>query len=146
RYSIYSQEIQLPPTLANCNNIPGPNFNPTPSYANLFGVPPGGSINGVTDTSGIGLWCYSDGEASLPVRKELASGKSLTSAVGYSLSYNTLDNNRNPTNGLLIDWRQDFAGVGGDVSYLKSVIDAKYYMPLVSDIVGITRFQAGVLN
>ncbi len=146
RYSIYQQEIQLPGTLANCNNIPGPNFNPTPSYANLFGVPPGGSINGVTDSSGIGLWCYSDGEASLPVRKELAGGKTLTSAVGYSLSYNTLDNNRNPTNGLLVDWRQDFAGLGGDVNFVKSVIDAKYYMPFVSDIVGITRFQAGVLN
>ncbi len=48
------------------------------------------------------------------------SGSTLTSAVGYSLDYNTLDNNKNPTDGLLIDFKQDFAGVGGDVSYLKS--------------------------
>ena len=56
-----------------------------------------------------------DGEASLPVRKELQSGKTLTSSVGYSLNYNTLDNNKNPTDGLLVDFKQDFAGVGGDV-------------------------------
>src|SRR6201999_485429 len=93
-----------------------------------------------------GYGCYGDGEASLPVRQELAQGATITSLVGYTLNYNTLDNNKNPTNGLLVDWRQDFAGVGGDVSYLKSTIDAKYYTPLVSDIVGIIHLQGGMLN
>jgi outer membrane protein insertion porin family len=102
--------------------------------------------NGATDASGVGLWCYSDGEASLPVRKELASGKTLTSSVGYSLNYNTLDNNKNPTDGLMIDFKQDFAGLGGDVTYLKSAVDAKYYMPLVADIVGLVHVQGGILN
>jgi outer membrane protein insertion porin family len=108
-------------------------------------------VNGVlpapaTDASGIGLWCYSDGEASLPVRKELQSGKVLTSALGYSLNFNTLDNNRNPTDGLLVDFRQDFAGVGGDVTYLKTAGDLKYYTPLVSDIVGLIHLQGGILT
>ncbi|HXI07217.1 MAG: outer membrane protein assembly factor BamA [Bradyrhizobium sp.] len=150
RYSIYQQEIQLPDALRNCNNIIGGNgilaFNPTPSFANLNGYPNGSTQFGATDTSGIGLWCYSDGEASLPVRKELQSGKVLTSALGYSLNYNTLDNNRNPTDGLLIDFRQDFAGVGGDVTYLKSAADLKYYTPLVADIVGLIHLQGGMLN
>ncbi len=39
----------------------------------------------------------------------------LTSLVGYNLTYNTLDNNRSPTSGLVVDFKQDFAGVGGDV-------------------------------
>ena len=95
---------------------------------------------------GNGLWCYGDGEASLPVRKELQSGRILTSALGYSLNYNTLDNNKNPTDGLLVDWKQDFAGVGGDVSYIKSAVDVKYYTPLVSDIVGLIHLQGGILN
>jgi len=151
RYSIYQQSISLPFYLDNCNNIAPNNgliaFNPSPAFVNTL---PGGAATanamGAVDASGIGLWCYSDGEASLPVRKELASGKTLTSAVGYSLSYNTLDNNKNPTDGLLIDFRQDFAGVGGDVSYLKTQFDGKYYMPLVSDIVGLVHLQAGILN
>ena len=96
--------------------------------------------------SGTGLWCFSDGEASLPVRKELANGATITSSIGYSLNYNTLDNNKNPTDGLLIDFKQDFAGVGGDVTYLKSAIDAKYYTPLVADIVGLLHVQGGILN
>jgi outer membrane protein insertion porin family len=146
RYSIYQQEITLPSYLANCNNnqfladgvTPNPAFNPSPAFANATGIALAPSTNG--------LGCYNDGEASLPVRKELASGKTLTSALGYTLTYNTLDNNKNPTDGLLIDFRQDFAGVGGDVSYLKTVADAKYYQSLVSDLVGLVHLQGGILN
>jgi outer membrane protein insertion porin family len=94
----------------------------------------------------VGLFCYSAGQASLPVREELAGGPSLTSSVGYSLDYNTLDNNKNPTDGLFIDFKQDFAGLGGNVSYLKSAIDAKVYTPLVSDVVGLLHVQGGILN
>ncbi|WP_024506924.1 outer membrane protein assembly factor BamA [Bradyrhizobium sp. ARR65] len=154
RYSLYQQSISLPYYLDNCNNNPNNAslaFNPSPAWvqANAPGVGPGGSVTsgGQTATdSGLGLWCYSDGEASLPVRKELAGGSSLTSALGYTLDYNTLDNNKNPTDGLLIDFKQDFAGVGGDVTYLKSQIDGKYYTPLVADIVGLIHLQAGMLN
>jgi outer membrane protein insertion porin family len=153
RYSIYRQEITLPSQLANCNMNSANSllaFNPSPAFADLAGVGPGGSITSggqtATDTSGTGLWCYSDGEASLPVRKELQGGKTLTSALGYSLNFNTLDNNKNPTDGLLIDFKQDFAGVGGDVSYIKTAIDAKYYTPLVADIVGLIHAQGGILN
>jgi len=149
RYSITRQEITLPQTLANCNNTIGGSFvgnqgflpfNPTPAFVAANGA------NGAVDPTGLGLFCFSDGEASLPVRKELAQGASITSAIGYSLNYNTLDNNKNPTEGLLVDFRQDFAGIGGNVSYLKSAIDAKYFTPLVSDIVGIVHLQGGILN
>ena len=145
RYSVYQQEITLPYYLGNCNNVqfladgvtPNPAFNPSPAFANA---------NGIDLSSTTGLGCYSDGEASLPVRKELANGKTLTSALGYSLTYNTLDNNKNPTDGLIIDFKQDFAGVGGDVTYLKTVADAKYYQSLVSDLVGVVHLQGGVLT
>jgi outer membrane protein insertion porin family len=147
RYSIYDQKITLPSYLDNCNNNPtnGLPFNPSPAWVAANGAAQATAL-GAVDLSGVGLWCYSDGEASLPVRKELANGATITSAVGYSLDYNTLDNNKNPTDGLLIDVRQDFAGVGGDVTYLKSAMDAKFYTPLVADIVGLIHLQGGILT
>ncbi|MCA6109121.1 outer membrane protein assembly factor BamA [Bradyrhizobium cenepequi] len=148
RYSIYQQKISLPYQLANCNNNPSNGllaFNPSPAWVEANGAAAANAL-GATDASGLGLWCYSDGEASLPVRKELQNGKAITSALGYSLNYNTLDNNKNPTDGLLVDFKQDFAGVGGDVSYIKSAIDVKYYTPLVADIVGLIHAQGGILN
>ena len=141
RYSIYQQEIQLPANLANCNNNAANGllaFNPSPAFI--------AANPGTIDPTGTGLGCYFDGEASLPVRKELQAGKTLTSAVGYTLNYNTLDNNKNPTDGLIVDFKQDFAGVGGDVTYLKSAVDAKYYAPLVADLVGLIHVQGGILN
>jgi outer membrane protein insertion porin family len=148
RYSVTRQEITLPTTLANCNNTIGGSqvgnnflpFNPTPAFVQANGA------NGAVDASGVGLFCFSDGEASLPVRKELANGASIASAIGYSLNYNTLDNNKNPTEGLLVDFRQDFAGLGGNVSFLKTAVDAKYFTPLVADIIGIVHMQGGILN
>jgi outer membrane protein insertion porin family len=47
---------------------------------------------------------------------------------------------------LLVDFKQDFAGVGGDVSYLKTVLDTKYYTALVSEIVNVIHLQGGILN
>jgi outer membrane protein insertion porin family len=148
RYSLYQQKISLPSYLDNCNNNPNNSllaFNPSPAWVAANGTA-AALANGATDSSGTGLWCYSSGQASLPVRLELSQGASITSALGYTLNYNTLDNNKNPTDGLLVDFRQDFAGVGGDVSYLKSTIDTKYYTPFVSDIVGLFHVQAGILN
>ncbi|NEV78782.1 MULTISPECIES: outer membrane protein assembly factor BamA [unclassified Rhodopseudomonas] len=136
RYSLYRQEITLPSYLNNCNNIPGAGFFPTPQYI---------AANNLQATYGV-LGCYGDGEASLPVRIGLAGGAYWTSSLGYTLTYNTLDNIKNPTDGLLVDLRQDFAGVGGDVKFIKTAFDAKYYTSLVSDLVGLVHLQAGNLS
>jgi outer membrane protein insertion porin family len=143
RYSLTEQSITLPGTLDDCNNRAGPNFLPTPAFINqaLGGVDPTGNAQ-----AGLLPGCLVDGQSSLPVRVELAQGAEWVSAIGYTLSYNTLDNNKNPTDGLLLDFKQDFAGVGGDVSYLKSTIDGKYYAPLVADVVALVHLQAGSLN
>ena len=146
RYSIYQQQVSLPSYLDNCNNTTNGIFNPSPAFANTAAGQALIQSLGAVDPTGTGLWCYSDGEASLPVRKELANGSTITSAVGYTFDYNTLDNNKNPTDGLLVDWKQDFAGVGGDVTYLKSALDVKYYTPLVADIVSIIHLQGGVMT
>jgi outer membrane protein insertion porin family len=143
RYSLYQQSISLPAALDNCNNLSGNLFTPAYIQAKF------GSLNNDPSgnfQSGFLPGCLADGESSLPVREELASGAEWVSSVGYSLNYNTLDNNKNPTDGLLLDFKQDFAGVGGDVSYLKSAIDAKYYTPLVADLVGLIHLQTGMLN
>jgi outer membrane protein insertion porin family len=152
RYSIYQQSITLPSTLNDCNNLLGPNFLPTPAYISNGGPGISRDANGnpidPTGNSQAGLapGCLAFGQASLPVREQLAKGAETVSMVGYSLDYNTLDNNKNPTDGLLVNFKQDFAGVGGDASYLKSTVDAKYYAPLIGDAVLLVRGQTGMLN
>lgn len=125
RYSISRQEISLPAWYQNCNNgIPLGQITPP---------------NTIPD-------CFVDGEASVPVKAGLAFGGVLTSSAGATLTYNTLDNNKNPTSGILAAWSEDFAGLGGDVRYIKSTGDVKFYTPIVSDIVGLIHVQGGILN
>src|SRR5207302_4027265 len=124
--------------LQNCNNV-NPDFInafPTPDKAPLVSPIPGGTQ----------LDCFADGEASLAVRRELTKGAVLSSMVGYDLSYNTLDNNRNPTSGILAILRQDFAGVGGDVSYLRTTANVKSYYEVLPDVVGLLSLQGGIIN
>jgi outer membrane protein insertion porin family len=141
RYTIYQQEITLPSYLDNCNNL-SPNFIttfPTPSaFASGDFIAAWLAAGSPSQTN-----CYQDGEASLAVRKELAAGPVIASAVGYTLAYNTLDNGRAPTQGLLVEFKQDLAGAGGDVHNLKSTIDARIYDEIFPDVVGVLRGQAG---
>jgi outer membrane protein insertion porin family len=147
RYSVYVQDIQLPSTLNNCNNI-------NPDFVNTFPTPTG--INAATAIGGP-FWpgyagavaagsqtsCLADGEASLPIVAELANGQSLTSAPGYGIVYNSLDNNKNPTSGIYFNFGQDFAGAGGDTAYMKTAMDLRTYYEVASDLVGILHLQAG---
>jgi outer membrane protein insertion porin family len=72
-----------------------------------------------------------------------AQGQQITSAIGYSLTYNTLDNVNDPRNGMLAVFRQDFAGVGGDSQYVRQSLDFHYYHELPRDFVGMLRLQGG---
>ena len=123
RYSIYRQKIDLDNLLRNCNNI-------NPDMTTTF--PTTGAPN-----------CYGDGEASAAVKQLVDGGPSITSLVGYGLVYNTVDNNRNPTRGVLAELRQDFAGVGGDVNFIRTTGEVKLYYELMSDIVSLLRLQGG---
>jgi outer membrane protein insertion porin family len=139
RYSIYSQKITLPTYLNDCNNL-------SPDFINTFPTPNAlaeGEAANPTNYGGQLTNCFANSQASLPVRYELAQGAYLTSMVGYGMFYNTLDNNKNPTSGLAVSVGQDFAGVGGDVSYLRTTGDFRSYYEVVTDLVSVLHLQAG---
>jgi outer membrane protein insertion porin family len=134
-YSIYQQKVSLPSNLDNCTAPAGEMF--------AGGTPAGYHLHGFPVTPGDE--CYSDGEASLPIRKELAAGPVLVSLLGYTTAYNTLDNNTSPTSGLFVKFTQDFAGIGGDVNFIRSSVDARSYYELIPDVVGVLHLQGGHL-
>lgn len=125
RYSIYRQEVSLPNQLNNCT--------PTTAPSSPLFVP-------------TGFNCYSDGEASLAIRKELANGPVLVSMLGYSIIHNSLDSNKSPTSGNMTEFKQDFAGVGGDVNFVRSTVDSRTYYEMIPDIIGVLRLQGGNIS
>jgi outer membrane protein insertion porin family len=155
RYSIYWQQIELSSTMDDCNNI-NPDFQSTfPTWTGVVGAAaaglayPGyfGAVASGNQTNcllaGAALGQASIGQASLPVRAELAQGGYLTSLAGYGFTYNTLDNNKHPTNGILVSFGQDFAGLGGDAAYIRTTVDLRSYYEIVSDLISILHLQGG---
>ncbi len=57
-------------------------------------------------------------------------GERMSSVVGHSFSYNTLDNQFMPNRGWLASLNQDVAGLGGDVEYLKHELRVAYFTPI----------------
>ena len=120
RYSLYQQELSLQDNYNNCFAlvpwIPGS----MPNRCNNVDIVP-----------------------SLPVRLSLDQGPVLTSLAGYSLIYNTLDNNRAPTQGIRAELKQELAGLGGDVNFIRSSGDVRFYHEVVPDYIAMLRLQAG---
>lgn len=83
---------------------------------------------------------------SLPIQQAAAAGTQLVSAVGDTVTYNTLDNTKLPTSGIDSQLRQDLAGLGGDVKFLRTTEDVRYYQSLNSDLVAMVRGQAGYIT
>jgi outer membrane protein insertion porin family len=83
---------------------------------------------------------------SLPVQQAALAGPQWVSSVGDTVTYNTLDNNKAPTSGFKSQLTQDLAGLGGDVKFLRTTEDARYYQSLGGDLVGMVRAQGGYIT
>ena len=72
----------------------------------------------------------------------------LRSSVSYSLTYNTIDDMKNPHDGLYGKFTQEFAGLGGDAKFLKTTFKGNYYKTLAqeADIVGMLGVGGGYIH
>jgi outer membrane protein insertion porin family len=83
---------------------------------------------------------------SLPIQQAALAGPAWVSAVGSTATYSTLDNNKNLTSGIKSQLSQDLAGLGGDVKFLRTSGDVRYYHALSDDVVSLVRAQGGYIT
>lgn len=116
RYSLYQQKIRIPN-----------------SGSRLYNDCAVGAL--IADA------CITNGEASAAIKE--AQGKTLTSLVGLTFAYNTLDNNNDPSSGIFADLKPEVAGAGGDSRFVRIVGTLRYYYPITDDLTGMLKFQGG---
>ena len=126
RYSLYSQRLTIPNTEARPYN------DCTYSLG-----------NGITTLNGQN-YCLYNGEASVAAKQ--AQGTTLTSLAGLTLLYNSLDNQKSPTSGILAELRPEVAGLGGDSKFFRVTADARYFYPIADEVTGILRAQGGHIS
>ena len=73
-------------------------------------------------------------------------GDRLTSTVGYTLLYNTLDNNIRPSRGQRLLFSQDFAGLGGDTRYLRSRFNAVRFWNVFNNFIFSLSLEGGYIH
>jgi outer membrane protein insertion porin family len=73
-------------------------------------------------------------------------GNRLTSTAGYSLVWDTLNNRLRPTSGERLVFSQDFAGIGGDVHYLRSRLNAAKYWDAFRHFIFSISVEGGYIH
>ncbi|RYE01512.1 MAG: outer membrane protein assembly factor BamA [Sphingomonadales bacterium] len=75
-----------------------------------------------------------------------AVGSRITSLVGLSLIYDSLNSRIRPTRGQRLTVSTDFAGLGGDVKYLRARFDADKYWGLGSGFIFSLSAEGGYIH
>jgi len=83
---------------------------------------------------------------SLPIQQAALAGPQWVSSIGDTVTYSTLDNNKSPTDGIKSQLSQDLAGLGGDVKFLRTTEDMRYYHSINDDVVALVRGQGGYVT
>jgi outer membrane protein insertion porin family len=72
-----------------------------------------------------------------------SEGSALTSSWGTSLAYDQRNHPKNPTKGYYFQVGSDFAGLGGDVQYIRMTGEARYYYPITDKLTFVGRAIGG---
>ena len=75
-----------------------------------------------------------------------AIGRRTTSSIGYSLVYDNLNNRIRPSRGQRFVFSQDFAGLGGNVKYIRSTVNAAKYFALPRNFIFSTSVEGGYIH
>jgi len=89
-------------------------------------------------------YCESGGSGSAALCEQV--GASLNSSVGYTLFMDRRNDPVRPTRGWTGSLRQDFAGLGGDVNYVKTEMDATAYYGLTPSWIVSVSGSAGYVS
>lgn len=81
-----------------------------------------------------------DADASRFIRDQ--EGLTTTSSVGFDITYDKLDSRIEPSNGYLLKYGNDLAGLGGDSKFLRTEVSAAYYTPVFDEEEWILSLKA----
>jgi outer membrane protein insertion porin family len=134
-YSLYGSAIKIP------NDSSRPYDNCTAPNDQYYNFSTGGLFTPTSSEN-----CLTDGEASVAIKQAAANGTIITSLIGYSLIWDSIDDRKNPTSGIYANFHQDVAGLGGDSKFVRETFDGKYYYPVNDDLTALVHLQGGQIN
>jgi outer membrane protein insertion porin family len=85
------------------------------------------------------------GAVAIPIEQAIAEGTWIKSSISNTFLYNTLDDIRNPREGIYANLTLEYAGLGGDANFIKATARGNYYKTLSEefDLVGLVTLGGG---
>jgi len=74
------------------------------------------------------------------------AGDTLRVILSHSINWQRLDNPSAPRSGVRLNMRNEYAGLGGDVEFLKAVATANAYYPLGDNFTLAANLEAGIVH
>ena len=84
-----------------------------------------------------------DADASRIIRDQ--EGESTRSIIGQALTLDRRNSRVEPTDGFITTWSTDLAGFGGDVTFVRTTLEGRYYQSITDDILGIISGEVGTI-
>ena len=84
-----------------------------------------------------------DADASRIIREQ--EGESTRSIFGQALTLDRRNSRVDPTDGFITTLSTDFAGAGGDVTFVRTTLEGRYYHAITDDILGIVSGEVGTI-
>jgi outer membrane protein insertion porin family len=82
-------------------------------------------------------------EASFAIKRAEEEGEYLTSSWGTSLVFDTRNHPKAPNKGVYFQIGTDFAGLGGDVQYVRVQSESRFYYPITEKLTFVGRVMGG---
>ena len=76
---------------------------------------------------------------------QAAEGSVITSLVGQEIVYDQLDSRFDPTDGYILRFETDIAGLGGDAEFFRTVAGGDVFFPILEDVVLNVSGEAGYI-
>ena len=73
-------------------------------------------------------------------------GKRISSIGGYTFAWDRRNDPITPTRGFDVRFNQDFAGIGGEVKYLRSDLQANFYRGIFKDVIASGKLYGGYIE
>lgn len=84
-----------------------------------------------------------DPGASLAIKEQ--EGSAITVSIGHGLSYDVRNSRFATSEGYFVRMDNEFAGLAGDVRYVKNELSGSYYYPFLEDVVGSVSAGTGYI-
>ncbi|MGB0908335.1 MAG: outer membrane protein assembly factor BamA [Maricaulaceae bacterium] len=76
----------------------------------------------------------------------LQEGDRLSSIGGFTFGWDRRNDPITPTRGFDVRFNQDFAGIGGDVKYMRTDLQANFYRGLFKDVIASAKLLGGYIE